>query len=166
MNNSNLSIRLETENDRRAVETLIREAFWNVYRPGCTEHYVMHVLRDDPAFVRELDLVMELDGRLIGQNMFMRTYIQADDGRQIDVLTMGPIGISPDLQRQGYGDGTERGNLQYGWSGRRRSASEQCSLRAISASTATAALRMPLHSASVIMICRRTQMRRFSFAGS
>ena len=103
MNNSNLSIRLETENDRRAVETLIREAFWNVYRPGCTEHYVMHVLRDDPAFVRELDLVMELDGRLIGQNMFMRTYIQADDGRQIDVLTMGPIGISPDLQRQGYG---------------------------------------------------------------
>ena len=103
MNNSNLSIRLETENDRRAVETLIREAFWNVYRPGCTEHYVMHVLRDDPAFVRELDLVMELDGRLIGQNMFMRTYIQADDGRQIDVLTMGPIGISPDLQRKGYG---------------------------------------------------------------
>jgi predicted N-acetyltransferase YhbS len=63
----------------------------------------MHVLRDDPAFVKELDFVMEQNGRLIGQNMFMETVIQADDGRTIDVLTMGPIGIAPDLQRKGYG---------------------------------------------------------------
>jgi predicted N-acetyltransferase YhbS len=74
-----------------------------VYRPGCSEHYVIHVLRDDPAFVRELDFVMEQDGRLIGQNMFMKTIIQADDGRIIPVLTMGPIGITPELKRKGYG---------------------------------------------------------------
>jgi len=96
-------IRLETESDYREVETLVREAFWNVYRPGCLEHYVIHVLRDDPAFVKELDFVMEQNGRLIGQNMFMRTYIQSDDGRRIDVLTMGPIGIAPAYKRQGYG---------------------------------------------------------------
>ena len=65
--------------------------------------YVIHVLRDDPAFVKELDFVMERDGVLIGQNMFMRTVINADDGRVIDVLTMGPIGITPELKRKGYG---------------------------------------------------------------
>ncbi|MBR5407996.1 MAG: hypothetical protein IK111_10230 [Lachnospiraceae bacterium] len=97
------TIRLEEKKDYREVENLVREAFWNVYRPGCSEHYVIHVLRDDPAFVPELDFVMEQDGILIGQNMFMKTIIEADDGRTIDVLTMGPIGITPELKRKGYG---------------------------------------------------------------
>ena len=96
-------IRPEERKDHREAENLIRESFWNVYRPGCSEHYVIHVLRDDPAFVKELDFVMEQDGRLIGQNMFMKTVIEADDGRVIPVLTMGPICITPELKRQGYG---------------------------------------------------------------
>ena len=96
-------IRQEKKEDYAEVENLVREAFWNVYRPGCSEHRVIHVLRDDPAFVKELDFVMEQDGRLIGQNMFMKTVINADDGRDIPVLTMGPIGILPELKRQGYG---------------------------------------------------------------
>ncbi len=96
-------IRPEKKEEHRAVEELIRESFWNVYRPGCSEHYVIHLLRNDPAFVRELDFVMEQDGRLIGQNMFMRTVINADDGREIPVLTMGPICITPELKRRGYG---------------------------------------------------------------
>lgn len=103
MKQRNYTIRLEREEDYRAVEHLVRESFWNVYRPGCSEHYVIHVLRKDPAFVKELDFVMEQEGRLIGQNMFMKTIIQADDGRIIDVLTMGPIGILPELKRRGYG---------------------------------------------------------------
>ena len=101
--NDNCIIRPERPGEYRAVENLVRESFWNVYRPGCSEHYVIHVLRDDPAFVKELDLVMEQDGRLIGQNMFMKTVIEADDGRTIPVLTMGPIGITPELKRRGYG---------------------------------------------------------------
>ncbi|MBQ5959304.1 MAG: N-acetyltransferase [Firmicutes bacterium] len=101
--NKTYIIRHEKPEDYRAVEDLIRESFWNVYRPGCSEHYVMHVLRDDPAFIKELDFVMEQDGRLIGQNMFMRTIINADDGRMIPVLTMGPICITPELKRKGYG---------------------------------------------------------------
>ena len=103
MNTNDYTIRLEKKEEHRKVEHLVREAFWNVYRPGCSEHFVIHVLRDDPAFVKELDLVMEQDGKLIGQNMFMRTVINADDGRVIPVLTMGPICISPELKRQGYG---------------------------------------------------------------
>ena len=103
MNKNDYVIRLERKEEYRAVEELVREAFWNVYRPGCSEHYVIHVLRDDPAFVKELDFVMEQDGNLIGQNMFMRTIIEADDGRTIPVLTMGPISITPELKRKGYG---------------------------------------------------------------
>lgn len=103
MNRNDVTIRLEKKEEYREVENLIRESFWNVYRPGCSEHYVIHVLRDDPAFVKELDFVMEQNGRLIGQNMFMRTVIKSDNGGDIDVLTMGPICISPDLKRRGYG---------------------------------------------------------------
>ena len=103
MNKNDYIIRLETTDDYRETENLVREAFWNVYRPGCSEHYVLHMLRDDPAFVRELDFVMESGGKLIGQNMFARTVIDADDGRIIPVLTMGPIGILPELQRKGLG---------------------------------------------------------------
>ena len=103
MNTNDDTIRLERTEDYREVENLVRESFWNVYRPGCSEHFVIHVLRDDPAFVKELDFVMEQNGVLIGQNMFMRTVINADDGRVIPVLTMGPIGITPELKRKGYG---------------------------------------------------------------
>ena len=103
MNKNDVIIRFENKGEYREVENLIRESFWNVYRPGCSEHYVIHVLRDDPAFVKELDFVMEKDGQLIGQNMFMRTVINADDGRDVEVLTMGPICITPALKRKGYG---------------------------------------------------------------
>ena len=71
---NNITIRLETKDDYRAVENLTREAFWNVYRPGCMEHYVLHCYRDDPAFVPELDFVMELDGELIGQVIYVLFY--------------------------------------------------------------------------------------------
>ena len=97
------TFRFEEPKDYRTVENLIRESFWNVYRPGCSEHYVIHVLRNDPAFVKELDFVMEQDGNLIGQNMFMKTVINADDGHDVPVLTMGPICIAPELKRKGYG---------------------------------------------------------------
>ena len=96
-------IRLEKTEEHRETETLVREAFWNVYRPGCLEHYVLNQLRSDEAFVPELNFVMEKDGRLIGQNMFMRAAIKADDGSDLPIMTMGPICISPELQGQGYG---------------------------------------------------------------
>ena len=103
MNTNDTVIRLEGKKDYRKVENLVRESFWNVYRPGCSEHYVLHLLRDDPDFVKELDLVMERSGRLIGQIIGMRTVVTADDGGEIPVLTMGPLGIMPDLKRMGYG---------------------------------------------------------------
>ena len=99
----NIEIRLEKKEEYREVENMVREAFWNVYRPGCLEHYVLNQLRNDPAFVPELDFVMYLDGKLIGQNMLMKAVINADDGSSVDILTMGPICITPELKRKGYG---------------------------------------------------------------
>ena len=101
--NSDYTIRLERNDEHHEVEALVREAFWNVYRPGCLEHYVLHCLRNDDAFVPELDFVMEHDGRLIGQNVFVRATIHADNGRDIPIMTMGPISIAPDFKRKGYG---------------------------------------------------------------
>lgn len=103
MNKNNYIIRLERKEEHREVEALVREAFWNVYRPGCLEHYVLNQLRNDPLFVSELDFVMEMDGQPIGQNVFVRANIKADDGRDISILTMGPICIHPKLKRNGFG---------------------------------------------------------------
>ena len=103
MKKNDFIIRQERIEDHRRVEGLVREAFWNVYRPGCLEHYVLHCLRNDPAFVPELDFVMELDGRFVGQNIFVGASIQSDAGKEIPIMTMGPICIAPDLQGRGLG---------------------------------------------------------------
>jgi predicted N-acetyltransferase YhbS len=100
---SNYTIRLERKEDHRNVENLVRNSFWNVYRPGCLEHYVLHTLRTNKDFVPELDFVMEQDGEIIGQNVFVRGQIRADNGKMVPVLAMGPICIKRELQRQGYG---------------------------------------------------------------
>ena len=99
----NVMIRNEKPEEWREVENLVREAFWNVYRPGCMEHYVLHRFRDSPRFVRELDFVMEMDGRIVGQNIFARSEITLDSGCVLPILSMGPICIAPNLQRMGYG---------------------------------------------------------------
>lgn len=104
----NVIIRAEKREDYRKVKNLVRESFWNIYRPGCLEHFVLHQLRNDPAFVQELDFVMfinenEQEGQLIGQNVFVKTNIKADDGRDIPIMTMGPISVAPEFQRKGYG---------------------------------------------------------------
>lgn len=103
MSEKNYIIRLETKADYRATENLTREAFWNVYRPGCMEHYVLHCYRSDPAFVPQLDFVMEREGELIGQVIYVRSEILCDDGTRLPILTFGPIGIAPAFKRQGYG---------------------------------------------------------------
>ena len=121
MEKSNIEIRLEKKEEHQKVENLVRESFWNVYRPGCLEHYVLHQLRNDPAFVPELDFVMLLnengkEDKLIGQNMFMRTAITSEDGRSIPIMTMGPICRKNEYKRKGYGKGVCCMKFQRWWS--------------------------------------------------
>jgi len=103
MRNHNFIIRPETEKDYDTLDYLVRDSFWNVYRPGCMEHYLLRCLRWDPGYMPSLAFVMEQDGRIIGQNIFMNAVIQADDGRAVPIMTMGPICIAQDMKRQGYG---------------------------------------------------------------
>ena len=99
----NYSIRVEEERDYSTVEDFVREAFWNVYRPGCTEHYVLHHLRSNPDFIPELAFVMEVDGKIIGQNVFVKAQITKSNGIAFPILTMGPICIANEYKRKGYG---------------------------------------------------------------
>ena len=96
-------IRLEQKRDYNKTENLVREAFWNVYKPGCDEHFVMHCLRDDADFVNRLDLVMERDGEITGQIIFVKAAIATDSGFALPVLTFGPVCIHPDYQGTGLG---------------------------------------------------------------
>lgn len=98
-----MKIRLEQQKDYREVENLTREAFWNVYAPGCVEHYVLNQYRENPDFIPELDFVMEEDGRIIGHVMFSKAEIIKEDGTPFPAWTFGPISIHPDYKRKGYG---------------------------------------------------------------
>ena len=100
---SDFSIRLEKPTDYGVVENLTREAFWNVYRPGCTEHYVLHCYRNNPDFIPALDFVMERDGLIIGHIMFSKAELILPDGTHKSSWTFGPICIHPDYKRKGYG---------------------------------------------------------------
>ncbi len=100
---NNYSIRVEEERDYSTVEGLVRESFWNVYRPGCTEHYVLHHLRSNPDFIPELAFVMEADGKIIGQNVFVKAQVTKDEVTAFPILTMGPICIANEYKRKGYG---------------------------------------------------------------
>lgn len=81
----------------------MRAAFWNVYRPGFTEHFVLHRLRSDPAFVHDLDLVLTLDGLLAAQIVFVRSSIDCGKGRHLPVMTFGPVSVAPAFQKPGLG---------------------------------------------------------------
>ena len=96
-------IRMEQPCDFSTVENLTRESFWNVYHPGCTEHYVLHCFRDNPDFIPELSLVMEKDGKIIGHVMYSKAVISLEDGGILPSWTFGPISIHPEYKRQGYG---------------------------------------------------------------
>ena len=100
---SDVIIRNENEGDFRTVELLVREAFWNLYVPGCNEHFVLHNLRKSADFVRELDFVAEKDGQIVGQIAYSRGLITDDNSARHDVVVFGPVSVLPELQKQGIG---------------------------------------------------------------
>jgi len=95
-------IRLETKDDYRQVEELTREAFWNQDYPGCDEHFLCHILRDHKDFIRELDYVVEIDGKIIASIMYTHSYL-INDEEKVNVLSFGPLCVHPNYQRKGIG---------------------------------------------------------------
>ncbi len=98
-----LNIRNETPADYQSVEDMTRRAFYNLYIPGCVEHYLVHVMRGHEDFISELDLVLELDGRVIGNIMYTRARLTDEAGAEKEILTFGPVCVLPEYQRKGYG---------------------------------------------------------------
>ena len=98
-----ITIRNETPNDYKRVETITRKAFWNLYIPGCIEHYLVHVMRTHPDFLPRLDFVLEDDGQIIGNIMYTKAKLIDETGEEKTILTFGPVCILPEYQRKGYG---------------------------------------------------------------
>ena len=98
-----MRIRNEEPRDHEVVEALTRRAFYNLYVPGCVEHYLVHIMRTHEDFIPELDFVLEEDGRIIGNIMYTRARLVDEAGREKEVLTFGPVCVEPELQRRGYG---------------------------------------------------------------
>ena len=96
-------IRNETPADYRAVETLTRESFWNVYKPGADEHYFVHMMRSHPDFIPELAFVAEKDGEIIGNIMYTKAWLEDENGRRKEILSFGPLCVHPAYQRQKVG---------------------------------------------------------------
>lgn len=103
MNPVTVTLRREEPADYHEVESLIREAFWNHFMPGCSEHYLAHILRESPAFVPKLDILAEADGKIVGHIMYSRGCILLDAGGELPVLSFGPIAVLPSCQGQGVG---------------------------------------------------------------
>jgi predicted N-acetyltransferase YhbS len=100
----NITLRPETSRDYRAVESLTRDAFWNLFVPGCDEHYLVHIMRDHPDFVKELAFVAEDNGTIIGNIMYMKTSVTEVDGNEtLETLSFGPICVAPAYQHNGVG---------------------------------------------------------------
>lgn len=97
-----IEIRAETEADYRIVEELTREAFWNVYAPGCYEHYLAHTMRSHADFVPQLDLVLAREGQIIGNIMYTKAWLTDETGDKKEILTFGPLSILPAFQKRGY----------------------------------------------------------------
>ena len=99
----NITLRLEEERDYRVVENLTREAFWNIYRPGCDEHFVVHNMRRSPGFIKELDYVAELDGYVIGNIVYCKGIVVNEAGVKQEVIAFGPVSVLPSFQKKGIG---------------------------------------------------------------
>lgn len=96
-------IRNEEEKDYDSVEEITRKAFWNLYVPGCNEHYLVHIMRNHEDFVPALDFVVEVDGQIIGNIMYTEAKLEDESGNEKQILTFGPLCILPEYQRMGYG---------------------------------------------------------------
>jgi predicted N-acetyltransferase YhbS len=103
MSDINLPIRNERNEDHRTVEQLVREAFWNVYVPGCNEHYMLHNLRNSSDFIPDLDFVAEKEGHIVGQIAYSRAIIKGGQGEEKEAVTFGPVSVLPAFQRRGIG---------------------------------------------------------------
>ncbi len=107
-----ITLRREMASDYRRVEEVTREAFWNLYVPACSEHYMVHVLRDHPDFIPDLDYVALVDNQIVGHIMYTKSRVIDETGQAIETLSFGPVSVVPEYQRKGIGSALIRHTVQ------------------------------------------------------
>lgn len=103
----NIMTRLESPEDSRETENMVREAFWDLYKPGCDEHLVIHNLRESPAFVRELDFVACDGNQIVGVVICPKAKIVNERNEEFTVLSL-VVGVLPSYQDKGVGSALMR----------------------------------------------------------
>ena len=93
-----ISVRPEEKSDYAAITQVNDLAFG---RPE--EGRLIENLRQLPEFDPRLSLVAERKGKIIGHAMFSPIYIQGEDGEKYPCLSLGPIAVLPEYQKQGIG---------------------------------------------------------------
>jgi putative acetyltransferase len=93
-----LVIRQETADDHRDVRKVHTRAFGDSERvPGLVE-----ALRVAEAALAPMSFVATVDGRVVGHVLLSATRVDAPR-RIVDVLSLSPLGVVPEFQRQGIG---------------------------------------------------------------
>lgn len=98
-----LTIRPEIESEYFENENVTREAFWNLYIPGCVEHVLVHKLREHPDYLPELSFVAVYQNQIIGNIFYARSRVVDEQNNQLDTITFGPVSVLPRYQRKGVG---------------------------------------------------------------
>lgn len=106
-----LVIREETEKERAETERVVREAFFNRYAPGCSEHLVLHQARKAEGFEPWHSLVAEYDGHIIGQVLIVPSVIKTADG-EVPTYILGPVCALPACFLRGVGSALMRAMIK------------------------------------------------------
>lgn len=109
MSMSFLQIEKERVEDQRAVEAMVREAFWDTYSPGASEHAILHFFRERPDFIKDLNLILKKEEEVIGQIMYATVSTQDP---QLQAVSFGPVCIKKKLQGLGLGEQLIRYSLE------------------------------------------------------
>lgn len=96
-------IRKTHAHDHQITVNLTREAFWNLYKPGCDEHLALKQLRESEAFIPALDLVAEYDSDIIGHIISTKAKVIDSQNIEHEILVLGPVSVWPEQQKSGIG---------------------------------------------------------------
>jgi len=91
------------KNDFFKTENITREAFWNLYKPGCDEHLILHQLRESSSYIQELDMISIYEGEIVGHIISTKAKVIDKQNNEHEVLCVGPFSVSTSLQRKGIG---------------------------------------------------------------
>ena len=108
---NDFEIRLERKSDYGKVENLVRNSFWNLYRPGAYEHFIVHELRNDDSFIKNLAFVIEKDSLIIGHINYSMGKLTCDNNVE-NAAVLGPVAIDINYQNQGFGSELIRHTLK------------------------------------------------------